>query len=657
MNENRCHSNSGANMRHWLLVVFLGLALIGGRALAQHASSPADTGARQLWQLLDYIAVDYSGAVDKGAVVSESEYAEMRDFAGNAASQAQALPPHASKAAVGAAVEQLRAAVLGKADATEVARLAHQAEDLLIAAYPIPVAPKALPDLKRGAALFQAQCAACHGAAGGGDGPLAAKLDPPPIAFTDRERARSRSILALYQVISQGVTGTSMMSFATLPDEDRWALAFFAGTLSHDDAMRERGARMWSRDAPSKSRFPDLAAVTTLTEATLSAQMPPDTARDLVAYVRIHPEAAGAGNPSGALSLARSRLQESLVAARAGDKSGATRLGLSAYLDGFEPLEPALGARNKALLVEVENAMLAYRAALASGKLDQADAAAQKLDYLFAQVETELGADKADPLSTFVGSLTILLREGLEALLIVVGMVAFLRKAERADVLPYVHGGWIVALAAGGLTWAVATYFINISGASREVTEGVSSVFAAIVLLSVGLWMHQKSTSGRWQAYLKEKLSAAMSKRSAWALFALSFIAVYREVFETVLFYSALSGDGNNGALLGGLVGGIAILGIIAWLMLRTSARMPIGKFFSISSILVAVLAVVLAGKGVAGLQEAGWLGASPIHWPRIEVLGIYPSAETTIAQFIVLAIALAGFALNSVRARKPRHA
>ena len=118
--------------------------------------------------------------------------------------------------------------------------------------------------------------------------------------------------------------------------------------------------------------------------------------------------------------------------------------------------------------------------------------------------------------------------------------------------------------------------------------------------------MHQKSTAGKWQAYLKEKLSAAMTRRSAWALFALSFIAVYREVFETVLFYSALAGDGNNGALLGGLVGGVAVLAVLAWFMLRTSARMPIGKFFSLSSILVAVLAVVLAGRGCRPPGPAG---------------------------------------------------
>ena len=639
-------------MKRLLLVLWMCLCFLGSAA-AQAPAPGAEEGPRQLWQLLDYVAVDYSGAVDKGAVVSESEYAEMRDFTANAVTQARGLPAHASKDTVISAATKLQEAVANKADGAEVVRLAHQAEALLVAAYPIPVAPKALPDLKKGAALFQAQCAACHGATGGGDGPLAAKLEPPPIAFTDGERARSRSLMALYQVVSQGVSGTSMPSFASLPDEDRWALAFFAGALSHDEQMRSRGEQLWKRDAPARKEFADLAAVTTVTEVAAAERLGADAARDLTAYLRSHPEVASAAANAGGLALSHTRLQESLAAVRQGDKPGATRLALSAYLDGFEPLEPSLGARNKSLLTEVENGMLDYRSSIASGTVAETEAAAQKLDYLFAEVEKELGGEAAEPLTTFLGSLTILLREGLEALLIVVGMVAFLNKADRPDVLRYVHGGWIAALTAGGLTWAVATYFVNISGASREVTEGLSSLFAALVLLSVGLWMHQKSAAGRWQAYLKEKLSAAMSKRSAWALFALSFIAVYREVFETVLFYSALSADGNGNALLGGLGLGIALLAVLAWVMLKTSARMPIGKFFSISSILVAFLAVVLAGKGVAGLQEAGWLGASPILAPRIELLGIYPSAETVVAQVIVLLIALSGFAMNGYRARR----
>lgn len=640
-----------------LLLVFSVWMCFWGVAVAQTPSPGADEGPRQLWQLLDYVAVDYGGAVEKGAVVSESEYAEMRDFTANAVTQARTLPAHASKDAVIAAAAKLQEAVTNKADGVEVARLAHEAEALLIAAYPIPVAPKALPDLKRGAALFQAQCASCHGAAGGGDGPLAAQLDPPPIAFTDRERARSRSLMALYQVVSQGVTGTSMPSFATLPDEDRWALAFFAGTLSYDSSMRERGEQLWKQDPAARKAFPDLAAVTTTTEAAAAGKIAPDAARDITAFLRSQPDAASAAANAGGLTLSRTRLDESLAAIRKGDKASATRLALSAYLDGFEPLEPSLGARNKALLTEVENGMLAYRSAIANGTLAQTEAAAQKLDYLFAEVEKELGGQAAEPLTTFLGSLTILLREGLEALLIVVGMIAFLKRADRPDVLRYVHGGWIAALAAGGLTWGVATFFVNISGASREVTEGLSSLFAALVLLSVGLWMHQKSAAGRWQAYLKEKLSSAMSKRSAWALFGLSFIAVYREVFETVLFYSALSADGNGNALLSGLGVGVALLAVLTWVLLKTSARMPIGKFFSVSSILVAVLAVVLAGKGMAGLQEAGWLGATPIMAPRIDLLGVYPSAETVSAQVVVLVIAIFGFVLNAYRARQMRPA
>ncbi len=637
-----------------IVSVCVALLLLLGSAHGQQV--PSETPVRQVWQLIDYVGVDYAGAVANGKVVSASEYAEMREFAENALRQTQALPGSQAREGVVAAVQALHAAVHRRADAAEVSRLARQASDALLAAYPVPVAPKAVPDLQRGAALYQTQCASCHGATGHADGPLAARLEPKPVAFTDPGRARSRSVLALYQIVSQGVAGTSMPSFGSLTEADRWALAFYAGTLSHDTAMRERGAALLKSDPQVRARFGDLAAITTTTEAAAAETLGAEAARDLTAYLRSHPEAVTASKPSG-LALARSQLQRSLEAARAGDMTAATRLGLSAYLDGFEPVEPTLAARDKALMIEVESAMLAYRSALGAGRVDEAAAQARQLNDLFARVETELSASAADPLTTFVGSITILLREGVEALLVVVGMLAFLKKADRTDVLPHVHAGWIAALAAGGATWAVATYVVGISGASREVTEGVSSLFAAVVLLGVGLWMHQKSTAGRWQAYLKDKLSSAMSRRSAWALFALAFVAVYREVFETVLFYSALAADGNGSALLAGLLGGIAILALIAWLLFRTSARMPIGKFFAVSSLLVAVLAVVLAGKGVAGLQEAGWLGVSPIAAPRIEALGMFPTAQTLAAQLATLAIALIGFGFNALTARRPKPA
>ncbi len=195
-------------------------------ATAQSQPASPESDAKQVWQLVDYVAVDYGGAVANGSVISEGEYAEMLDFTENARKQANLLPANASKEAISTAITYLRAAIVRKADGVEVARLAHIANGLLIAAYPIPVAPKVIPDLVHGQTLYAENCASCHGANGAGDGPIAANLDPKPIAFTDPDRARTRSLMALYQVVSQGVSGTSMASFVALPEADRWALAF-----------------------------------------------------------------------------------------------------------------------------------------------------------------------------------------------------------------------------------------------------------------------------------------------------------------------------------------------------------------------------------------------------------------------------------------------
>lgn len=642
--------NMNASLRRQLFaLVITAFAALGG-ALAADLPAGQEQQVRQLWQLLDYVAVDYSGAVSNGAVISDVEYQEMREFSDSALTQSKALPPHASREQLVTLATQLREAVLQKAEPDKVADLAQRAGNLLLAAYPIPVSPRSAPELAQGQRLYQAQCATCHGTAGGGDGPAAKQLEPKPIDFTDKERARARSILALYQVTSQGVEGTSMPSFKTLPEQDRWALAFYVGSLSFDAGAKERGATLAQNDAKARAALPDLAAVTTTSENALAQRLGREPAADLLAFARSQPQAF-AGNQLAGIPLARAQMRASLKAFESGNGTEATRLALSAYLDGFEPLEAALESRNKDLLVDVERNMQLYRSAISGKQAEVVATKARELDQLFSQVESELSAGRADATTSFVAALTILLREGVEALLIVVAMIAFLRKAERPEALRYVHGGWIAALAAGGVTWAIATYVVGISGASREVTEGLSSLFAAVVLLSVGLWMHQKSSAGRWQAYLRDKLSAALTQRSAWALFLLAFIAVYREVFETVLFFSALAADGHGSALLAGLAVGLVLLAVIAFIFLRTSARMPIGKFFALSSILVAVLAVVLAGKGISGLQEAGWLNATPAGSLRMPVLGIYPTLQTMGAQLTVLLAALIGFGFNAVQA------
>ncbi|MEO7177579.1 MAG: FTR1 family protein, partial [Allosphingosinicella sp.] len=594
-----------------LAPLFLCLFALLGAAPAAAQAGDVQTS----WRLLDYIAVDYPGAVQSGRVVSEAEYKEMVEFAGSVRERVGALPANPSKARLTAETDQLRAAVERKAAAGEVANLAHSLAADLISAYPVPLAPRSIPDLGRGASLYAQNCASCHGAAGDAKTPMAATLDPHPVAFADRERARQRSLFGLYQVIDQGLEGTAMQSFGELPEADKWALAFQAGRFAYPPALAQEGRRIWENDEAIRGLVPDSAALTGLTEAALARRIGAGKAAAVTAYLRNEPSAI-APRTGASLTVAREKLGRSLAAYEAGDRAGARELALAAYLDGFEPIEPMLSARDPGLMARVETAMGELRSAIAGGR-DVAEVRERvaALDSLFDETGRALAPEEGSDASTFLGAFTILLREGLEALLIVVAMLAFLRKADRAEMVRPVHWGWIAALIAGFATWWAATHFLSVSGASRELTEGFGSILAAVILLFVGIWMHGKAQADEWQRYIREKVGAALSKKSAWFLFLLAFVAVYREVFETILFFAALSSEGRIGALIAGAAAGLALLAVIALLMLRFSRTLPIAKFFSYSSILIAVLAVVLAGKGVAALQEAGLLGVAPLRW------------------------------------------
>ncbi|MDH2135099.1 cytochrome c/FTR1 family iron permease [Sphingobium yanoikuyae] len=624
-------------------------ALVGGVALGLAGPALAQTApAQTAWRLLDYIAVDYPEAVADGKITNAGEYAEMQEFSATAAKLIGELPASSARTGLERQAGDLQRIIAAKASAPAIATAARGLAADLIKAYPVPLAPTIAPDVARGKTLYAQQCASCHGASGKGDGPQARGLDPAPIAFADEARARERSVFALYQVLEQGLDGTSMASFAELPPQDRWALAFYAGSFAYPESEAKAGKTLWDGDADLRQRL-DLEKLVGTTPAALAAQVGEDKARQLTAYLRRHPEATVAAEAAGTLTLARARLDAALAAYGRGERKTATDLALSAYLDGFEPVEAVLSARDNTLMVRIEGAMADLRAGIAKSEpVETVKERVATLDGLFADAETALAPSEASATSSFVAAFTILAREGLEALLIVVAMIAFLSKADRRDMLPYVHGGWIAALVAGAATWAAATWLIAISGASRELTEGFGGVFAAIVLLWVGIWMHGKSNADAWQRYIRDKLSKALNRRSAWFLFLLAFVVVYREVFETILFYAAIWGQGNGGAVIAGALAAVALLAVIAVVMMRYSRTLPIGTFFAYSSALIAILAVVLIGKGSAALQEAGYLPVTP--WPglpRSELLGIYPTHETIGAQLVMVVLLVAGFLWN----------
>ena len=559
--------------------------------LSAAASTAVAQDAPQLvLHLLDYVAADYPGAVAEGRVTDDAEFREMCEFTVQAIELVRALPADPGREALVREAARLAEQVEHKAQGREVAAAARDLRLAIIDAYRVETSPPRPPDAALGRRIYAENCAACHGVAGRGDGWAAPGLDPAPSDFHDATRMGGRSLYGLYSTVTLGVAGTSMASFELLTDEERWSVADYI------------------------ARFP-----------------------------------AG-GQPSG-LDRASRLLAASVEAYRGGQSTEAQRLAIQAYLDGFEPVEASLAGIDAALLREVEARMAGLRGALGQGApVAEVERRADEVESLLARARERLDRDGLSPLATFSASFLILLREGLEAILVLSAVLAAVKRAGRRDALRYVHVGWIVALGAGLLTWFAATYVIDVSGADREITEGVTALIAAGMLVYVGYWLHNKAHAQAWARFVREQVGSALGRRTWWAMGLVAFLAVYREVFEVVLFYQALwtqAATQERQAFYGGLLAAAAALGAIAWLIFRYSVRMPVAPFFALSALLLAAMAVVFAGQGVAALQEAGVVSITPVSSFTAPVIGVFPTAQTLAAQttmaFVVLVIFLRG--------------
>jgi high-affinity iron transporter len=346
------------------------------------------------------------------------------------------------------------------------------------------------------------------------------------------------------------------------------------------------------------------------------------------------------------LEMAKQQLRAAHHSYLNGDFKQAQALAVSAYLDGFEMVENALDAYDPQLRKDIEKSMMQFRQL--TGQVQQQDALAQTLDTAITQLDRAQNMLSDDTLSDstlFTASFIILLREGLEALLVVMALLTVLVKTQRRDAVKYVHGGWITAIAAGFGTWWIAQHLISISGASREIMEGVAALLAAAVLFYVGFWMHSKTHAAQWQAYIRDNIHRHLSTGTLWGIAGLAFIAVYREVFETVLFYQSLLTQAQPSQFMSittGFLAGVVVLAAVAWVMIKFSMRLPIGKFFSFTTYLMLALSFVLMGKAVAALQEAALIAISPLPLNiNISWLGIHATWEGILSQLLILLLSV----------------
>jgi FTR1 family protein len=262
--------------------------------------------------------------------------------------------------------------------------------------------------------------------------------------------------------------------------------------------------------------------------------------------------------------------------------------------------------------------------------LTEADAAAVAA---FATMGTEW--------ATFWQSFLIILREGVEAILVIGAIVALLIKLGHRRHLWSVWIGVAVGVVASALTAvAIRTIFAELP-ASQELIEAISLLVAVVVLFWVSYWLISKVEAARWQRFIHGQVSRALSQGGGRALAIVAFLAVYREGAETALFYQALLSQGAVGFPLGlGIVAGGIALTVIFVLLYRFGVKIPLRPFFAVTSVFLYLMAFVFAGRGMRELQESRVLPETVLPFaPHIDALGIFPTVQTLSVQVVLLVL------------------
>ncbi len=626
------------------MVLIGGGALVLGAALLvtpQQAPSPTDLApvVRRLAATAQLAAQEYRVGIVDGRVALPAEVSEARLFLGESRRSAAALPAALSSVAVAQIDSIIRLVDRTAAPDSVEARVRRLtsgiASELGITLDDIP---RHTPSLARGAEVYQSNCASCHGSVGRGDGPAAAGLDPAPTNLSDRSALQDQSPLDYYRRITIGVVGTAMPSFeASLPAEDRWAAALYATLFRLPAPVGAVPPTLQSFETTGRMSDIDLLAALAATDKSTA------TASQVAAIRRVQPDATAAATGQ-VFDEVRAQLDSTYALARRGDSSANTRA-FDAYMT-FEQVEREVRAKDPALAAELEADFAALRGEVGrsggSGKLDDLRL---RLDAGLEKAELAVG-NALSPVNLALQSLVIMLREGLEAILIVGALMTFLVKMGAGHRRRDINLGVAAAVAASLATAVAIETVFQLSPAHQEMLEGMTMVTATVVLFYVSYWLLSKMEVVKWNHFVKSKVNDALSSGSSLALASAAFLAVYREGFETVLFYKALfltGGAGSGMPILAGIGLGAAILVGVYIAISRFGVRLPLKPFFGVTSAFLYYMAFVFAGKGIAELQAGGLLPTTVVSWaPRLPGLGIYPTLESLLAQGVLLTLLLA---------------
>ena len=580
----------------WAPVVLFVCSASAARAQTPaQAQTPGQEPASRVVATLQLAAKEYRMAWSHDSLTQPEEWAEAKLFVAEAQRSAGELPADL-RAELAPRIAALARRLAAKMRPDELAQEASDIERRLTVAFGVSLdeRPAREPSVPNGELLFRSTCTRCHGMTGRGDGELARthELNPPPADLTDTTLLIGTTPLDLFRKISLGVPGTRMKAFGeALSREERWDLVAYVLTLSDSAARRGRNGQL------------------------------------AVVFGTVR------GELGGAMELAAH-----------GEAEAAARRVFDAYLS-YETIEGGLKASDPGVVRRAEARFAALREAVA-GRAPQAEMDRRRSELAESLAESEAALTRTrSGTGLFAESFLLILREGFEAILVIGAIMAVLTKSGATARKRHVRYGVMLAVAASLATALMLELLLFATPAQREALEGAIMLIAAFTLFYVSYWIISKIEIVAWTKFVKGQIQKAAEAGSGFALFGVAFLAVYREGFETVLFYKALYVSGTPGGaapITAGLIAGaLVLLGVYVGIE-AFGLKVPMRPFFAVTGATLAFMSFVFAGDAVKELQEGGYVPSTLVsHGPRNEFLGIYPTWESLAVQALILAAIL----------------
>lgn len=323
----------------------------------------------------------------------------------------------------------------------------------------------------------------------------------------------------------------------------------------------------------------------------------------------------------------------------AGDYQAASNK-IREFITIWPSVEIEISTRNGSLYTKIESDMPIIASDLLKSNVDQ-----QAITKQLNTFRTEIELIQGDSDYTIWDAALILLREGLEALLIILALVSFLNKSGQNKMRKWIYVGAFVGVLLSAVAAILMSTILNSAtiDTNRELMEGYVGLIAAAMMIGVGIWLHSKSSVVSWNRYISKQMGNAISSGSIFAMAMISFLSVFREGAETLVFYAGIAPKMETSQFILGIVVALLILAVLAVVLFKASGKIPIHKFFAVATILIYVLAFKIIGVSLHTLQLTDNLSTTIVDGlPVISLIGFYPTVQTIIGQSILLVLVAA---------------